>query len=387
MTLNGVYNSISWRHLAGLIYLHKKTIKYKLYIHDTRPHFTFVKPSTVSDPRGSSKLQTVSDMNFTQTLDEHSTAVNNPTTNSNLKYCFHFTSVYYETGSSKVPYIVNASLSILLSLVTTVANILVLSAIRKNTSLRLPSKLLLGSLVLTDLGVGIAVQPMFAAFLVAKVKGFSDICVLYASMRITASILTGVSLLTMMAISLDRYIALYFHLRYRDIVTTRRVFSVLVVIWLFAGLYSCLLLWKPMLWRCFFFTVASISFIVCTLSYIMIYRGLRHQQLNQVADQAQAQPQQQAANPLNVARYRRSASNMLWIYGIFVLFYLPFVLTRIAARVVGHTVSTQCLLEFSVTVMALNSCLNPFVYCYRLSEIRASVLETLHKICGQSHQQ
>ena len=385
MTLNGVYNSISWRHLAGLIYLHKKTIKYKLYIHDTRPHFTFVKPSTVSDPRGSSKLQTVSDMNFTQTLDEHSTAVNNPTTNSN---CFHFTSVYYETGSSKVPYIVNASLSILLSLVTTVANILVLSAIRKNTSLRLPSKLLLGSLVLTDLGVGIVFQPLFTAFLIAKIKDDLSIsCFTFASCGITASLLACASLLTMAAISLDRYIALYFHLRYRDIVTTRRVFSVLVVIWLFAGLYSCLWLWKPMLWKYFFFTVAIISFIVCTLSYIMIYRGLRHQQLNQVADQAQAQPQQQAANPLNVARYRRSASNMLWIYGIFVLFYLPFVLTRIVARVEGHTVFTQYLLEFAVTVMAFNSCLNPFVYCYRLPEIRASVLETLHKICGQSHQQ
>ena len=45
MTLNGVYNSISWRHLAGLIYLHKKTIKYKLYIHDTRPHFTLLSSS------------------------------------------------------------------------------------------------------------------------------------------------------------------------------------------------------------------------------------------------------------------------------------------------------------------------------------------------------
>ena len=245
-------------------------------------------------------------MDSTQSSDDYSTAVNDPTTNSNLKYCFHFTSVYYETGSSKVPYIVNASLSILLSLVTTVANILVLSAIRKNTSLRLPSKLLLGSLVLTDLGVGVAAHPMFVAFLVAKVKGYNDItCFTYVSSVIAGSILTCVSLLMFAAISLDRYIALYFHFRYRDIATTKRVLSLLVVIWLFAGFYGFLLLLNPMLQGYVVMVVTSISFIVCTLCYIMIYRGLRHQHGNQVTDQAQVQAQEQAANPLNVARYRK----------------------------------------------------------------------------------
>ena len=325
-------------------------------------------------------------MELPQSSEESSTAISGPTTNS--APCYQFTSDYFETGSSTAPYIVNASLNVPLALLTTVANILVLSAIRKNASLHLPSRLLLGSLVLTDLGVGIVFQPLFATFLIAKIKGDLSIsCFTRASGGITASLLACASLLTMAAISLDRYIALYFHLRYRDIVTTRRVFSVLFAIWLFAGLYSCLLLWKPMLWHCFFVTVASISFIVCTLSYIMIYRGLRHQQLNQVADEAQAQPQQQAANPLNVARYRRSASNMLWIYGLFVLCYLPYVLTLIVLRFVEHTTFIQCFHEFAATVVCFNSCLNPFLYCYRLPEIRASVLETIHKICGQASQQ
>ena len=227
--------------------------------------FGLVKPSPVSDPAGSSNLQTANDMNFTKSSDEYSTAASNPTTDTNLKYCFHFTSAYFETGSSTAPYIVNASLNVLLALVTTVANILVLSAIRKNTSLHLPSKLLLGNLVLTDLGVGIVAQPMFVAFLVAKVKGFSDICFLYASAYITGSILIRVSLLTMTAISLDRYIALYFHLRYRDIVTTKRVFSVLLAIWLLAGLPASLWYWYPMPYRYFVIVVTSICFIVCTV--------------------------------------------------------------------------------------------------------------------------
>ena len=119
-------------------------------------------------------------MDFTQLSDDHSTVISHPTTNLIFQPCYQFPSTCFETGSSTVPYIMNACLNVLQALVTTVANSLVLSAIRKNTSLHLPSKLLLGSLILTDLGVGIAVQPMFASFLIAKVKSSSGIiCPLY----------------------------------------------------------------------------------------------------------------------------------------------------------------------------------------------------------------
>ena len=273
-----------------------------------------------------------------QSMTEFSTTISGSTA-TNSEPCFHFPSVYFETGSSTAPYLVNASLNVLLALVTTVANILVLLAIRKNTSLHLPSKLLLGSLVLTDLGVGIVLQPSIVAFLVAKMKGSLRIsCFTYASLGITASLLGCVSVMTMAAISLDRYIALYFYLRYRDIVTTKRVFSVLVIIWLFAGFDAFLWLWIQMLHGYVFIAITSISCIISTLSYMMIYRRLRHQHGNQVTDQAQIQTQQQAANPLNVARYRRSASHMLWIYGLFVLCFLPYVSSKIVAQVVGRTV-------------------------------------------------
>ena len=327
-------------------------------------------------------------MDFTQLSDEYSTVIPDPTTKLIFQPCFHFTSASFETGSSTAPYIVNASLNVLLALVTTVANSLVLSAIRKNTTLHLPSKLLLCSLVLTDLGVGIAAQPMFASFLIAKVKGSSAIiCPLYTIFGTVGSTLTCVSLLTMAAISLDRYIALHFHLRYRDIVTTKRVSSVLVVIWLFAGFFGFLWLWNQISYGYLVIAVNSIAFTVTTFAYTMIYRRLHHQHVNQVSDQAQVQTQQQAANTLNVARYRRSASNMLWIYVLFVVCYLPHVLSRVVTRLVGRTILMQCVLEFSATVMGLNSCLNPLFFCYRLPGIRAGVLDTLHKICGQSPQQ
>ena len=72
-----------------------------------------------------------------QSPTEFFTAVSGSTA-TNSKPCYQFPSTCFETGGSTVPYIVNASLNVLLALVTTVANSLVLSAIRKNTSLHLP---------------------------------------------------------------------------------------------------------------------------------------------------------------------------------------------------------------------------------------------------------
>ena len=69
---------------------------------------------------------------------------------------------------STAPFIVNAALNVALSIVTTIANILVFDAIRKSTSLHLPSKLLLCGLVLTDLAVGLIYEPLNTAFLISK---------------------------------------------------------------------------------------------------------------------------------------------------------------------------------------------------------------------------
>ena len=88
-----------------------------------------------------SKLKRIDDMELPQSLEESSTAISGPTANS--EPCYQFTSDYFETGSSTAPYLVNASLNVALALLTTMANILVLSAIRKNTALHLPSRLLL----------------------------------------------------------------------------------------------------------------------------------------------------------------------------------------------------------------------------------------------------
>ena len=317
-----------------------------------------------------------------------STAVSETTTKNNSDFCFPYTSVYFEIVGSTVPYTVNAALNVPLAIAATFTNILVFAAVRHSPSIRLPSKLLLCSLVLTDVGVGLVVQPQFVTFLIMKVKDHPAIaCYCRQSFDIASATFTSASVSTMTAISLDRYIALFFHLKYHEIVTTRRVCVVLAIVWSLALFYASTWFWNTTLYSSLTFCGLCVCFLVISVAYIKIYRGLRQQYGHQVQEQAQVQAQQQAGNTLDLVRYRRSASSMLWIYSLFILCYLPYFCVRFVSAFLYHNVFIHCIIEFSLTAVFLNSCLNPFIYCLRLPEIRAEVLRILRINCGQSPQQ
>ena len=93
-----------------------------------------------------------------------------------------------------------------------------------------------------------------------------------------------VSLLIMVAISLDRYIALFFHLKYSKIVITKRVCVVLAINW-----SSAVFLTSTWLWNFTLFYSLFACFLVISVAYIKIYRGLRHRHGFQLQDQAHVQ--------------------------------------------------------------------------------------------------
>lgn len=121
---------------------------------------------------------------------------------------------------------------IFLSFVATLGNSLILIALHKESSLHPPSKLMLHCLAITDLGVGLITQPALATKLLFETTERFSIC-FYLSMweNITGIALSGVSLTTVTAISIDRLLALSLGLRHREIVTLRRVRRSLLSTW------------------------------------------------------------------------------------------------------------------------------------------------------------
>ena len=111
-----------------------------------------------------------------------------------------------------------------LSITAFLGNALILFALHKESSLHPPSKNLLRSLATSELCVGLIVEPLYVTFLVTAVKEHWKVChSVEVAVFITSSILIAVSLLTLTAISVDRLLALLLGLRYRQVVTLKRV--------------------------------------------------------------------------------------------------------------------------------------------------------------------
>ncbi|XP_073247212.1 adenosine receptor A3-like [Porites lutea] len=126
-----------------------------------------------------------------------------------------------------------SALNIFFFVTAFLGNTLILVALHKETSLHPPSKLLYRNLAITDLCVGIIVEPLAVTYGTSVVKERWDIC--YYAVRagtFPSFIFCSVSLLTVTAISVDRLLALLLGLEYREVVTFRRTFITVTSFWI-----------------------------------------------------------------------------------------------------------------------------------------------------------
>ena len=126
------------------------------------------------------------------------------------------------------------AVNILLSITAFAGNSLILVVLHKKSSLHPPSKLLYRCLATTDLLVGLVVQPLSATYWMSVVQEKWILC-RYArgADYITNYVLILVSLMTMTAISVDRLLALLLGLRYKQIVTLKRTYTIVATFWVF----------------------------------------------------------------------------------------------------------------------------------------------------------
>ena len=159
-----------------------------------------------------------------------------------------------------------------------VGNTLILIALHKETSPYRPSKVLLRNLVASDLCIGL-VQLVYGAVGISILQGWWQICrLLFFVNGIAANISITVSLWTITAISVDRLLALLLKLRYRQVVTVRKVYAVAIASWVCNGI-STATLWCFSLdaWKVLFGTNVAVCLITSTCSYTRTFFKLCHQ--------------------------------------------------------------------------------------------------------------
>ena len=255
-------------------------------------------------------------------------------------------------------------------------NSLILVALHKESFLHPPSKLLYRCLATTDLLVGLVAHPVFALHLMSVVQERWSLC-RYArdAGYIIGYVLILVSLMTMTAISVDRLLALLLGLRYKQIVTLKRTYIIVTTFWVFNIVASLCGIFYPSIIYLYGCLVSPFCLVISFASYTKIFCTLRYHQA-QVRDQQQLSQ----TNALNMARFRKAVYSALWVQLALVFCYAPINTMTI---VTTHTKKYSLLLvvtwSVATTLLFFNSTLNPFLYCWKISEVRQAVKQTIRE--------
>ena len=194
---------------------------------------------------------------------------------------------FFWVGELKQQSISFAAVNFLLSITAFLGNSLILVALYKESSLHPPSKLVYRCLATTDLLVGLVSQPLYASYWMSVVREHWGLCrYLFKATGVTGYVLCASSLSTLTAISVDRLLAMLLGLRYKEIVTLRRAYIILAIIWVLSLIAGLLfhLNYRVFLWYSYIFILSCLAISIA--SYTKIFRALsRHQA--QVQDHAQ----------------------------------------------------------------------------------------------------
>ena len=264
-----------------------------------------------------------------------------------------------------------------LSYTATMLNIAAIYAIRKTSSLSKNLKTLLLSLAISDLGVGLLVQLMFVANVMDSKQNNEtneSYNTIHIACLIPANFFTYTSLFSVTALCADRFLAIHLHLRYQELVTYKRLATVVVSIWVISAFISLIRFLLPKNIMYVSFAVIQSACILTTTSlsvklYLTIRRHINQIQVAQVAQNDQGE---------SVQRKRKSAMASLYVYLVFIVCYLPNICVLIIiANISEPTIDLQHLQFYTLTLLFVNSTLNPLIYCWKMKGIQHTIVGTL----------
>ena len=184
------------------------------------------------------------------------------------------------------------------------------------------------------------------------------------------------SFLSVVAVSVDRFLAVHLHLRYQELLTHKRVVVVVIATWMLSASNS-LLTFLNLQDVCLltFLIMGCVGVILTTIVYTRIYlivKRHRYQiqslQINQV---------EQTSEMARFTKLVHSAVSVFYVYILLLACYLPLL---ICMRIKTPSVARKRFLVVSVTFLFLNSSLNPIIYCWRMRNMRHSIINLLRNM-------
>ncbi|XP_044182711.1 adenosine receptor A3-like isoform X1 [Acropora millepora] len=276
-------------------------------------------------------------------------------------------------------YLINCILNAILCFTASTLNGITIYALRKASSLPKSLRTLLLSLAVSDVGVGFLAQPLYSALLGVAFQGKKNTPnyeKMFSGFMTTVHLFSAASYTGIVILALDRFLAIHLHLRYRELVTQRRVVAVVILNWVSAALLASMELLNLTDISDGYYSFLAISGnIITPILYCKIYSTTTRHASQIRAIQVDAT--QQSGQVGDAVRLRKSITGTFLVYLAFLLCYLPSLTTRFVILIAGASDTRRLCQIYAITMIYLNSSLNPLIYCWKVRQIRRTVVEML----------
>ncbi|KAM4741228.1 adenosine receptor A1-like [Anableps anableps] len=278
---------------------------------------------------------------------------------------------------------------VLIAVCCCLGNTMVVLALWKTKSIQQPTYCLIVSLAMADFFVGAVAIPM-AVLVDGRVKTSFYTCLFISCVVI---LLTLVSVLSLTAIAVDRYLRISRPFWYKRTVTWRYSYSVAAACWLFAVPLS----FTPMLgWnkgldnfklseKCMFINVITFEYLVyfnfflCTLTPLLVMTILYGYVFCYIRENLREKPgngaQNQSQNYLR--REKQLASSLSLVLALFALSWLPLHIMNCINLFKGKQVENKLnkvVFYVGISLSHANSAVNPVVYAFKIKKIKKAYL-------------
>lgn len=308
------------------------------------------------------------------------------------------------------PFVFYIVLELLIAVLSVLGNVLVCWAVALNSNLQTITNFFVVSLAVADIAVGVLAIPFAIVISTGFCSNFYG-CLFIACFVL---ILTQSSIFSLLAIAIDRYIAIKIPLRYNSLVTGKRARGIIAICWLLSIIIGL----TPMMgWHrssednvsaphgipcpegymnCLFESVVEMSYMVyfnffgCVLVplllmfgiYLCIFMAARHQlkliKLKVVHGEKSHSTLQKEV---------QAAKSLAIIVGLFAVCWLPLHIINCITLFFPESRSPDWILNTSILLSHGNSVVNPFIYAYRIREFRQTFHKIIHRhILGKKEQ-
>ncbi|MGH0115741.1 UNVERIFIED_CONTAM: hypothetical protein FKN15_046926 [Acipenser sinensis] len=274
--------------------------------------------------------------------------------------------------------IIPHELFLTIGLLSLLENILVVLAIIKNRNLHSPMYYFICCLAVSDMLVSVSnvVETMFMLLIDQGVlvvtfniiRNMDNII----DMMICSSVVSSLSFLG--AITADRYITIFYALRYHSIMTTQRAVAIIIAIWVASTISSTLFItyYKNNAVIICLITFFLFMLILIAAMYLHMFT-LAHLHAKRITAFYKNRRQNQATS-------MKGAVTLLILLGVFLICWGPFFLHL--TLIVTCPKNPHCLCFFNhfnlfLILIICNSFIDPIIYAFRSQELRKTLKELL----------